>query len=126
MMQKQLKYLFSFLILAAFTLSYLNVDFGHKSSCSHSHADHHHHHETIEVEVHSGLECPPTCEHDAHILNDTSCECVDNSVFAEHLFIIHKQRSTHCFVFESVYTNAFDVSFSSFKSLNNKSPPFLS
>lgn len=125
-MQKQLKYLFSLLLLTAFTLSYLNVDFGHKSSCSHDHADHHHHHETLEVEGHSALECSPACEHDAHLRNDTACECGDDSVFVEQLFIIQNQTSTHYFVSESVYINSFDVNFSSLKSLNNKSPPFLS
>ena len=126
MIQKELKCFFSFLLLTAFTLSYLNIDFSHKSTCSHDHADQDHYHETLEVDIHSDLECSPTCKHDAHLLNDTSCECGDNSIFVEKLFIIQDQTSTHYFVSESVYTNSFDVNISSFKSLNNKSPPFLS
>ena len=121
-----MKYFFSFLLLASFTLSYLNLDFTHKSTCSHDHADHHHHQETLEVEIRSGLECAPICEHDAHLLNDTSCECLDNSVYIEHLFIIQKQTSSHYFISELLYTNSFAVNFSFPKSLNNKSPPFLS
>lgn len=123
MIKKQLKYLFSFLLLAAFALSYLNIDFGHKASCSHAE---HHQHDVSELTLHVDIECPPVCEHDAHLSIDVSCDCDLSSIFVKHLFLPNKQESTIDFTFEAMYVNSFDIYFFSLENINNKSPPFLS
>lgn len=123
MIKNQLKYLLSFVLLAAFSLPYLNLDFGHKSSCSHAE---HHIHDASEKEFQIELECPPLCEHDAHFQKKIYCECSNSSVFIENLYLPQNQNIASIYAVESVFYKSFDIYFFCFISLNNKSPPLLS